>query len=273
MSICAKCKKEHDGNFGSGIYCSRSCANSRVKSAALRQQLSRKIKKRIKTSGLWGCLAQRSNIEKKPKICPVCNKIFYTLPSQCKRIYCSKKCYIQDNNCLYRKSPAGGYRRGSGRGKGGYYKGFWCDSTYELTYLIYCLDHNISIQRNKEKFEYVWNNKKLAYYPDFIVNNLITEVKGYYTPQVDAKIAAVNKPIQILYKDALEPMFRYVINTYKKPKDRLYELYDNHRPEYEYICNYCNKTFLTNRKRSTVFKFCSQHCAGLERKRIKLISH
>lgn len=30
MFICLKCKKEHDGSFASGKYCSKSCANSRV---------------------------------------------------------------------------------------------------------------------------------------------------------------------------------------------------------------------------------------------------
>ncbi len=29
MKICLQCKKEHDGLFGSGKYCCRSCSNSR----------------------------------------------------------------------------------------------------------------------------------------------------------------------------------------------------------------------------------------------------
>jgi len=37
----------------------------------------------------------------------------------------------------------GGYQKKSGRGKWGWYKGFWCDSSYELAYVIYNLDHNI----------------------------------------------------------------------------------------------------------------------------------
>jgi hypothetical protein len=45
----------------------------------------------------------------------------------------------------------GGYVKGSGRGKKGWYKGFFCDSSYELAYLIYCLDHQINIKRNTEK--------------------------------------------------------------------------------------------------------------------------
>ena len=45
----------------------------------------------------------------------------------------------------------GGYRQGSGRGKKGWYKGFFCDSSWELAYVIYCLDHNIDIKRNTNK--------------------------------------------------------------------------------------------------------------------------
>ena len=60
--------------------------------------------------------------------------------------------------------------RKSGRGKKGRYKGFWCDSTYELAFVIYCLDHNIPIQRNHKYYEYQYMNKTRRYYPDFIVN-------------------------------------------------------------------------------------------------------
>lgn len=45
----------------------------------------------------------------------------------------------------------GGYNPGSGRGKKGWYKGFFCDSSWGLAYIIYCLDHNIDIKRNMEK--------------------------------------------------------------------------------------------------------------------------
>src|SRR5713226_6636200 len=39
----------------------------------------------------------------------------------------------------------GGYERGSGRGKKGRYRGYWCDSTYELVFVIYTLDHEIEL--------------------------------------------------------------------------------------------------------------------------------
>ena len=42
---CEKCEKNHNGTFGSGRFCSRSCANSRVHSEETKQKISRSIKK------------------------------------------------------------------------------------------------------------------------------------------------------------------------------------------------------------------------------------
>lgn len=38
--ICENCKREHDGSFGSGRFCSRSCANRRVHSEETKQKMS-----------------------------------------------------------------------------------------------------------------------------------------------------------------------------------------------------------------------------------------
>jgi hypothetical protein len=51
----------------------------------------------------------------------------------------------------------GGYRKGSGRGKSGWYKEYWCDSTYELCWLIYQLDHSIKPIRNEKGYTYSYN--------------------------------------------------------------------------------------------------------------------
>ena len=91
----------------------------------------------------------------------------------------------------------GGYVRGSGRGKKGWYKGFFCDSSWELAYVVYCLEHNISIQRNTEKRKYIWNNKEKNYIPDFIVDGKLVEIKGWHTPEWEAKRIA-NPDITIL---------------------------------------------------------------------------
>jgi hypothetical protein len=48
----------------------------------------------------------------------------------------------------------------------GYYKGYYCASSYELIYLVYCLDHNINIERNKYTFVYNYEGKDHVYIPD-----------------------------------------------------------------------------------------------------------
>ncbi len=42
---CNKCNKEHDGSFGSGKYCSRSCSNSRVRTEETKLKISESVKK------------------------------------------------------------------------------------------------------------------------------------------------------------------------------------------------------------------------------------
>jgi Zn finger protein HypA/HybF involved in hydrogenase expression len=41
---CIKCSNEHDGSFGSGNYCSRACANSRVRTEETKKKISEGVK-------------------------------------------------------------------------------------------------------------------------------------------------------------------------------------------------------------------------------------
>jgi hypothetical protein len=116
----------------------------------------------------------------------------------------------------------GGYRQGSGRGKKGWYKGFFCDSSYELAYVIYNLDHNIKIERNTEIRTYEWEGKIRNYIPDFICNSQLVEIKGFKTKQWLAKLA-YNTDISVLYKEDLKHIFDYIIDKYGKNFISLYE--------------------------------------------------
>lgn len=116
----------------------------------------------------------------------------------------------------------GGYVQGSGRGKKGWFKGFFCDSSWELAYVVYCLDHNIDIKRNTEKRQYIWRGVIKNYIPDFIVEGTITEVKGYKTEQWLAKLEA-NPDVKVLYEKDLEPVLSYVKSKYGKDFISLYE--------------------------------------------------
>lgn len=46
--LCITCKNAHDGTYGSGKFCCRACANSRVKTAEVKQKVSETMKQGIK---------------------------------------------------------------------------------------------------------------------------------------------------------------------------------------------------------------------------------
>ena len=85
---------------------------------------------------------------------------------------------------------------------------------------------NIEIKRSKDVFQYI-NKKgeKRKYYPDFRINGKLTEIKGYYSPEVDLKLKSVNEPIDILYKKDLKEIFKFVENKTGLKIKNLYKLY------------------------------------------------
>ena len=123
-----------------------------------------------------------------------------------------------------RRVGMGGYRHGSGRGKKGWYKGYWCDSSYELAFVVYSLDHGMPFSRNWRAFPYVFEGIPRRWMPDFVLpDGTFVEIKGYLTPQAEAKFAAFPHPLVILRKHDLRPMLEYVVGIYGKDFIRLYE--------------------------------------------------
>lgn len=167
--------------------------------------------------------------------CPICGG---EIPFERRhRKTCSNECSLKSKSINVSKAlkgtgKAGGYHEKSSRGKYGYYKGIFCASTYELAFLIYCLDHKITIERNLKGYEYVWNGEKHIYYPDWLVNkDHLVETKNFITELVLEKAKAVNDyPIEILDFKKLIPYFDYVAKTYNKKyygkRNNFYELYD-----------------------------------------------
>ena len=124
---------------------------------------------------------------------------------------------IKISESMKNNPNAGGLRHGSGRGKKGWYKGYFCDSTYELVYVIYNIDHNIEFERcTNLSYTYLYNNELHKYYPDFILpDGSLIEIKGYNSPQVEAKINSVSdRKINVLYGHDLKYAFDYVKENY-----------------------------------------------------------
>lgn len=116
----------------------------------------------------------------------------------------------------------------TGRGKKGWYKGFYCSSTYELAYIIYCIDNSIPIERYKGFYWYEYNGKRHKYFPDFILGDgSLVEIKGFWTDLVDIKANAVyDRKLSILYYDDLKDILHYVCNKYNVKETNLELLYE-----------------------------------------------
>lgn len=123
---------------------------------------------------------------------------------------------------MKKSQNAGGKRIGSGRGKKGWYKGIFCDSSWELAFVIYHFDHNLNIKRCEEKRTYIWDGETHTYIPDFITDDGIIEIKGYKTEQWIEKYKQ-NPDIKVLYEDDMKQYLEYVISKYGKNYTKLYE--------------------------------------------------
>lgn len=121
------------------------------------------------------------------------------------------------------KGKIGGYRKGSGRGKSGHYKGYWCDSSWELAFVIYHLEHNIPFERNKLRFKYEFEGEFFYYTPDFVMEDgILIEIKGFETKKTLAKYPVVDN-LKVLKEKDLKYIIDYTINKYGKDFIKLYE--------------------------------------------------
>ena len=188
------------------------------------------------------------------KKCIICN-----LSHLGKGKTCNRKCRNKLIS-LSSKGKTGGYRPGSGRAKSGYYKGIYCGSTYELVWVIYQIDHKIKFDRFPGMVQF--NDKK--YFPDFLQNNKIIEIKGFENIEnvaIKTKIANnCGYEVLILRKENLKKEFQWVKDNYQYKN--IFELYDNHIPKYTYECEFCKGEFLSEKPRKTKKKYCSRKCSG-----------
>lgn len=246
MKNCPKCGSKHNKP---GKFCSRSCANSRG-------PRTEKFKELVRDK-LSGRKALNPNptkgkylVERVAKICPCCGTEFLTTIAESKK-YCSGVCWRQSS---------GGYREGSGRAKAGYYNGIYCGSTYELVWTIYNIDHQIQFSR----FPGVLEKDGIKYYPDFLIENTIIEIKGYERQESVNKKTKVAESfgysVVVLRKEDLTKEFEWVKQNYLY-KD-LYELYDEFKPAYNLKCAQCGEVVTRNKKPKTDYVFCSRKCAG-----------
>ncbi len=109
--------------------------------------------------------------------------------------------------------------------KRGYYKGWWCDSGYELAFIVYNLEHNIKFDRNIQKFPYTYKKKNYKWMPDFIMEDgSYIEIKGRENAKTRAKYVNFPHKLTVMYEKDLKDVFTYVKSKYG---ERFYHLYDH----------------------------------------------
>lgn len=119
----------------------------------------------------------------------------------------------------YKKNP----KQINPRGKAGWYKGIWCDSSWELAYVLWCENNNILLKRCTNSLPYCYKGKLHYYTPDFEINGEIIEIKGYCSDKDKEKIKQYPN-IKVLYKNDLQPILEWVKEKYGKDFIKLYEV-------------------------------------------------
>lgn len=208
--ICEKCSKlyEKSNVWNSTRFCSKSCANSRHRSQELKDKVSSTLKG--KPTGRPAHNKGRSKIV--PNTCLMCATI-------CKpyKKTCSYTCWVESKRkyALQQEKHGGGHK--------GRYNRIQCDSTYELAFLIWNLDHGINIARCNSVYPYTYEGKTSSYKPDFVVEGQEVEIKGFMSKRAQAKLDQ-NPHIFVIDKIDIQPFIKYVKSTYCV-KD-LRDLYD-----------------------------------------------
>ena len=306
--ICECCGKQHDGTYGSGRFCSKSCSCSRKFSKESRKRISDSNKANAyKRYGYKKCICgcvftSTSLLEEHQKNCDIYfkektknDRNSEITSGNCK--YCGKFC--KNGNSLYNheikckenpnrlltivktdnfkkyreehgswnrgltketderlkkigdnlkegyktkrimpsffgkhhtketrlkmKKTNGGVRKSIIPYKRGYYKGYHCDSSWELAYVIYNIEHNITFEQCHESFSYEYENETHKYYPDFKEGDVYVEIKNFNSKKFIAKLEQFPFKIKVLYKEDVKPYLDYVISKYGEDFTKLYE--------------------------------------------------
>ena len=105
------------------------------------------------------------------------------------------------------------------------YNNVYFDSSWEIAYYIYLIDHNIDFQFHVNSFEYEFENKTYKYYPDFLINEQFIEIKGKHLlnwmKQNNTKDNAkyncmLEHNVKIISDEEIKPILDYINEKYGK---------------------------------------------------------
>lgn len=118
------------------------------------------------------------------------------------------------------------------------YDNTFFDSSWELAYYIWLKDSNIDFEYHTNRIEYIGDdNEKHFYYPDFIVNGRIIEIKG------DHFFNENNEPYDKYHKCFWKNKYNLILSMGGQILR-----YNDIKPQLEYVKEKYGKHFLKNHK-------------------------
>jgi len=218
---CKNCLKEipYESRFKS--FCNSSCSasfNNKNRVVTYSKEGLEKIREVGRINGKFKKITKSKTIHK--KLCIVCQKIFETT-------YKNKQNKTCSYHCKNKSHALNNYRQNKTFGKCGYYNGIYCASSWELAFLIYNLDLGKDIKRCELTFKYELDGEEHLYFPDFIMEGIIYEVKGRELEDVEPKTKAVinaGYKIELIRKKEITPIIKLIKEKYSvKDITKLYD--------------------------------------------------
>ena len=196
-------------------FCNNSCAaiyNNTHYPKQLSDIARTKLKKLGKQSAITNFIINSHNSSSIDyKQCPICNNTFIINSKTKQRITCGNP------NCISQIHSLNNHRQNKTWGKCGYFQGIWCASSWELAFVAFHLYHHNIIIRCPLIFTYNHESKTKRYFPDFIIDDIIYEIKGQLTEQVYIKTQAVKDAgynIMIIDREKIIPIINQVKTLY-----------------------------------------------------------
>ena len=184
LYYCEHCGKPVYTKYGSGRFCSKSCANARVHSTETKEKIGKTITdKAIK----YYCKSCGKRIRK-------CNKTGYCVDCMPR---CQEESTKKKLSKIALKRELGGFNF---RNKGIYYNGIKLDSSYEVEVAKSLDDNNIKWLR-EGRFPYIdRNGKERHYIPDFY----LPDYDVYLDPKNDFLIENINPVLGYSDKEKIQ---------------------------------------------------------------------
>ena len=222
MFKCEVCGKEHDGSYGSGRFCCKTCHRSFAGKHALNRSKGFGYYSTRSEYGRWKCKCCNLIFETRAQLFAHNHEVHPVPKGQAWNKGLTKETdeRIKDYAIRYSDDVKSGRIKPSFLGRHltkehkdkiiatyienrtnnkyrGTYKGIYFQYSFELAWIVWNLEHGIKIFRCEETFEY-WDSeqKKIrTYYPDFqLEDGTIIEIKGRVTQCVyDKQDAVINK--------------------------------------------------------------------------------